>query len=51
MFDNNFFGGFGADLMDAFSDDYEAYQEALMELESEAYLAEVAEEMSKEDVE
>lgn len=51
MFDNNFFGGFDADLMDAFADDYEEYQQAMMEMESNAYLAEVAEAMSEEAAE
>ena len=46
MFDNNFFDGFDADLMDAFADDYEDYQQAMME--SNAYLAEVAEMISEE---
>ena len=50
MFDNNFFGDFNADLMDAFADDYEDYQQAMMEMESNAYLAEVAEEMISEEV-
>ena len=48
MFDNNFFGGFDADLMDAFADDYEDYQQAMMEMESNAYLAEVVEMISEE---
>ena len=51
MFDNNFFGGFDADLMDACADDYEDYQQAIMEMESNAYLAEVAEMISEEDAE
>ena len=51
MFDNNFFGGFDADLMDAFADEYEDYQQAIMEMESNAYLAEVAEMISEEDAE
>ena len=48
MFDNNFFGDFNADLMDAFAADYEDYQHAMMEMESNAYLAEVAEMISEE---
>ena len=51
MFDNNFFGGFNADLIDAFADDYEDYQQAMMEMESNAYLAEVVEMISEEDAE
>lgn len=48
MFDNNFFGDFNADLMDAFADDYEDYQQAMMEMESNAYLDEIAEMMREE---
>ena len=51
MFDNNFFDGFDADFMDAFADDYEEYQQAMMEMESNAYLAEVAEMISEEAAE
>lgn len=51
MLDNNFFGGFDADLMDAFADDYEDYQQAMMEMESNTYLAEVAEMIGEEDAE
>ena len=48
MFDNNFFGGFDADLMDAFADDYEDYWQVMMETESNAYLDEA--ELMREEV-